>query len=34
VIGGAAVQQRLPERSISLLFAGLLILVAIQFLIG
>lgn len=34
VIGGAAVQQRLPERSISLLFAGLLIVVAIQFLIG
>jgi uncharacterized membrane protein YfcA len=34
VVAGAAVQQRLPESSISLLFAGLLVVVAIQFLIG
>lgn len=30
VVGGAALQQRLPERAISLLFAGLLVLVAIE----
>ena len=30
VIGGAALQQRLPERLISLLFAGLLVLIAIE----
>jgi len=34
VIVGAAVQQRLPERAISLLFAALLAAVAIQFLVG
>jgi uncharacterized membrane protein YfcA len=34
VIVGAAVQQRVPERVISLLFAALLTVVAIQFLIG
>lgn len=34
VIAGAAAQQRLPERSISLLFAALLTVVAIRFLAG
>jgi uncharacterized membrane protein YfcA len=34
VIVGAAIQQRVPERVISLLFAALLTAVAIQFLIG
>lgn len=30
VIAGAALQQRIPERAISLLFAGLLVLIAIE----
>lgn len=30
VIGGAALQQRLPERAVSLLFAALLLLIAIE----
>lgn len=30
VIAGAALQQRLPERVISLMFAGLLMLIAIE----
>ena len=34
VIAGAALQQRISERTISLLFAGLLIIVAIEFLVG
>jgi uncharacterized membrane protein YfcA len=34
VIVGAAIQQQVPERVISLLFAALLTAVAIQFLIG
>jgi uncharacterized membrane protein YfcA len=34
VVAGAAIQQRVPERSISLLFAALLTVVAIQFLIA
>jgi hypothetical protein len=34
VVAGAAIQQRVPERSISLLFAALLAVVAIQFLIA
>lgn len=34
VVVGAAIQQRVPERVISLLFAALLTVVAIQFLIG
>lgn len=34
VLVGASVQQRIPERTISLLFAGLLGAVAIEFLIG
>ncbi len=34
VIAGAALQQRIPERSISLLFAAVLVVVAIQFLVG
>jgi uncharacterized protein len=32
-IVGAAVQQRVPERSIALLFAALLVIVAVQFLV-
>jgi uncharacterized membrane protein YfcA len=34
VVVGAALQQRVPERSISILFAGLLVIVAIRFLVG
>ena len=34
VVAGAAIQQRIPERTISLLFAGLLVIVAIRFLVG
>jgi hypothetical protein len=34
VITGTAIQQRLPERSVSLLFALLLVAVAIQLLVG
>jgi uncharacterized membrane protein YfcA len=34
VVAGAALQQRIAERTISLLFAGLLVVVAIRFLIG
>ena len=30
VIGGAALQQRVPERTISLLFAALLVVIAIE----
>ena len=33
VVVGTAVQQRLPERAVSLLFAGLLVVVAIELLI-
>lgn len=32
-IVGAAVQQRVPERSIALFFAALLVIVAVQFLV-
>ena len=34
VIAGATLQQRLPERSISLLFAGLLVVIAIRMIVG
>lgn len=34
VIAGATLQQRVPERTISLLFAGLLVVVAIRMIIG
>ncbi len=34
VIAGTALQQRISERTISLLFAGLLVVVAIEFLVG
>jgi uncharacterized membrane protein YfcA len=34
VVAGAAVQQRIPERAISVVFAGLLVVVAIRFLAG
>ena len=34
VLAGTALQQRLPERSISLLFAALLVVVAIRMLVG
>ena len=34
VLAGTALQQRVPERLISLLFAGLLVVVAIQLLVG
>jgi uncharacterized protein len=34
VVAGAAIQQRIEESTISLLFAGLLIVVAIRFLVG
>lgn len=34
VIFGATLQQRIPERTISLLFALLLVVVAIEFLVG
>lgn len=30
VVAGAALQQRLPERTISLLFAALLVLIAVE----
>jgi uncharacterized membrane protein YfcA len=30
VVGGAALQQRVPERAISLLFAALLVVIAIE----
>jgi hypothetical protein len=30
VIGGTAIQQRIPERAISLLFAGLLVAIAVE----
>lgn len=30
VVGGAALQQRLPERAISLLFAALLVVIAVE----
>ena len=34
VLAGTALQQRVPERLISLLFAALLVVVAIQLLVG
>lgn len=34
VLAGAAAQQRLPERAVSLLFAALLVVVAVQLVIG
>jgi uncharacterized membrane protein YfcA len=34
VLLGTTVQQRIPERAISLLFAGLLVIVAIELLVG
>jgi uncharacterized membrane protein YfcA len=34
VLLGTALQQRISERTISLLFAGLLVVVAIEFLVG
>ncbi len=34
VVAGAALQQRISERTISLLFAALLVVVAIEFLVG
>jgi uncharacterized membrane protein YfcA len=34
VVVGAAVQQRIPERTISLLFAALLIVIAVKLVIG
>ena len=34
VIAGTALQQRLPERSISLIFAALLVVVAIRMILG
>jgi len=34
VVAGAAIQQRIPERAISVLFALLLVVVAIRFLAG
>jgi uncharacterized membrane protein YfcA len=34
VVVGAAVQQRLPERTISLLFAALLIVIAVKLVVG
>jgi uncharacterized membrane protein YfcA len=34
VVVGAAVQQRLPERAISLMFAALLIVIAVKLVVG
>lgn len=33
VVVGAAIQQRIPERSVSLLFAALLVVVAVQLIV-
>ena len=34
VVGGTALQQRLPQRTLSLLFAGLLVAVAVELALG
>jgi uncharacterized membrane protein YfcA len=34
VVGGTALQQRLPQRTLSLLFAGLLLAVAVELALG
>jgi uncharacterized membrane protein YfcA len=34
VVGGTALQQRIPQRTLSLLFAGLLLAVAVELALG
>jgi uncharacterized protein len=34
VVGGTAIQQRIPQRTVSYLFAGLLIVIAIQLILS